>query len=115
MSRHPTTVFLAVLVSAFTVGGAMNSEMRLEPQAVSGPAGFDLDRWWSSLSSLFSISDPLALTLLIPLLLLVMGLCEKRMGSVRSLVVYLLGGVLSGVAGFGIGFLEEQYLSLIHI
>lgn len=113
MSRHPTTVFLAVLVSAFTVGGAMNSEMRLEPQAVSGPAGFDLDRWWSSLSSLFSISDPLALTLLIPLLLLVMGLCEKRMGSVRSLVVYLLGGVLSGVAGFGIGFLEEQYLELV--
>lgn len=69
--------------------------------------------WWGTVTSLFAVADVAALIAIVPVLLIVLGAAEKTMGSIRTLVAYVVGGVAASFVGLGVGVVEDQYLGFL--
>lgn len=64
-----------------------------------GAPGLKSGMWWSLLTSLFFATNPLAYLTASLMILLLLGLAERRLGSVRT-AIFLCGGQLAAVTLF---------------
>jgi membrane associated rhomboid family serine protease len=99
--RHvPVTAALVVLIAAtfaleWVRGGLGNARTLIELGALWAPLVLHNGEWWRLLTALFLHQDWLHLGSNLFLLLVFGWLYETSLGSIRTLVVYLVGGVAS--------------------
>ncbi|ARJ04170.1 membrane protein [Cnuibacter physcomitrellae] len=74
---------------------------------------FGRHQWWSPITSTFVATDWLSLIALVPLLLLVVGESERLLGSWRTAVAWVVGGVASTLLGFAASWLIVHFLEFI--
>ncbi|WP_191089387.1 phosphatidylglycerol lysyltransferase domain-containing protein [Microbacterium radiodurans] len=66
--------------------------------------------WWSTLTSLFVIENGPALLAFLVLAIVAVGAAERVMGSLRTAIAYLVGGIAASFLGLAIDLFEEAYL-----
>jgi rhomboid protease GluP len=102
--RHVPMTFslIALNLAAFAAlemsGGSQDIMTAVRFGAMWPPLLVEQGEWWRLLSALFLHFGPLHLSINMLLLFLLGRDCESRSGSVRFLVVYLMGGVSSSAA-----------------
>jgi phosphatidylglycerol lysyltransferase len=95
---------LVVLGLFLGVGAATNSFLSGPPEslldvAVVNATGLKDGRWWSMFTSLFFATNPLAYLAAALMILLFLGLAERRLGSLRTAAFYF-GGQFAAVGLF---------------
>ncbi|MFG6446511.1 phosphatidylglycerol lysyltransferase domain-containing protein [Microbacterium sp. P07] len=112
---RPVTLLItaAVIVLSFTGFIASPTGWGWQVLDEGVPEVFVQRHWWGTITSLFAVADLASLIGIVPLLLIVVGAAERVMGSIRTLVSYVVGGVAASFLGLGVGLLEERYLALL--
>ncbi|MGZ4662830.1 MAG: rhomboid family intramembrane serine protease, partial [Arthrobacter sp.] len=87
---------LAVLALFLGVGAATHSFVSGPPESILDVAavnatGLREGRWWSLFTSLFFATNPLAYLAAALMILLLLGLAERKLGTVRTAVIYFAG------------------------
>ncbi len=112
--RHrPVTILIAVLTIGLSVAGLIFEpiDWGFIPAQDAGGVGAATRHWWSSVTSLFVVETVPALIVFVVLVLVVVGAAERAMGSVRTVIAYLVGGVAASFLGFAIDLFEQTYLA----
>ncbi|MDF2579921.1 MAG: hypothetical protein K0S49_1500, partial [Microbacterium sp.] len=112
--RHrPVTLLIAILTIGLSVAGLIFEpiDWGFIPAQDAGGAGAATRHWWSSVTSLFVVETVPALIVFVVLVLVVVGAAERAMGSVRTVIAYLVGGVAASFLGFAIDLFEQTYLA----
>jgi len=102
LRSSPTTLGVTlVLLVASAVAGTLTAPASAETASwwAAGPSTTLDGRPWTAVTALLVASDPLQLLLDVVLLLLLLAAAEHRLGSVRTLVAFLLTGALGAVLG----------------
>lgn len=111
--RHPVAIALTAAIAVLSVASNIVPQLRITPHILGETVTTQGEHWPSTLLSLFAVPGPLALIGVIPLALVVLGFAEHAMGSLRTLLSYCVGGVLSTAVGIGTGYLEEQFADFL--
>ena len=112
LRRHPVTLAVALLTIGLSVAGLIFQpiDWGFVSGDDTGPGGQALRHWWSSLTSLFVVESIPALVVFVALVLVVIGGAERAMGSIRTAIAYMVGGVSASFLGFAIDLFEQTYL-----
>ncbi|SKA79930.1 Lysylphosphatidylglycerol synthetase, C-terminal domain, DUF2156 family [Agreia bicolorata] len=113
--RCPTTVVLSATMVLVSLVGFIVPRSEWGWDFLDGGENEILRQhhWWGALSSLLAVSDVAGLCLTVLVLAISVGAVERVMGSWRTLLAYLGGGVLASFGGSVIGWLEETYFSAL--
>lgn len=109
--RSPAAVAITlVLVAASAVAGTLAGPASAETTAWwAAGANTTLDgRPWTAVTSLLIAADPLQLLLDVLLMLPLLIVAERRLGSARTAVSFLLTGALGAVLGAGLQAIGAQ-------
>ncbi|MCU1518199.1 MAG: hypothetical protein JWQ75_2920, partial [Pseudarthrobacter sp.] len=92
--RLSSIPFTLVVLAVFLVAGAVTGsflagppEDMLDSASVSGP-GLRSGRWWSLFASMFFATNPLAYLTASLMILLLLGLAERKLGTVQAAVFF---------------------------
>lgn len=102
LRSSPTTVGITVvLVLASTLAGTLTGPASAETASwwAAGVSTTLGGRPWTAVTALLVASDPLQLLLDVVLVLVLLAVAERRLGSVRTLVAFLLTGAVGTTAG----------------
>lgn len=112
---RPVTLAVTALVIVLSLTGFIASPSGWGWQVLDEgvPEIFIQRHWWGTVTSLLAVPDLASLLALVPVLLVVVGAAEKTMGSIRTLIAYVVGGVAASFAGLGVGLLEERFLDFL--
>ncbi|MFG6503061.1 phosphatidylglycerol lysyltransferase domain-containing protein [Microbacterium sp. P05] len=112
--RHrPVTLAITVIVIALTFAGFIAEGWGWQVLDEGVPEVFVQRHWWGTVTSLFAVGDLGALVLIVPLILVVVGEAERLMGSIRTALAYVIGGVAASFAGLAVGLFEETSLEIL--
>ena len=99
--RVPFSIALAVVlvVTAITTGTAIGTapEAALQTWAAGVVTTFDEGQWWTVVTALFIPYDPFQLVFGVLASILLLGVAERRMGTWRAVLAFVVTGVI-GVA-----------------
>ncbi|MFD4422396.1 rhomboid family intramembrane serine protease [Agromyces sp. NPDC058484] len=110
--RVPFSIALAaVLVATSIVTGTMfgsASEATTATWAAGVTTTIEAGRWWTAVTALFIPFDPFQLVFGVLAAVLLLGVAERRMGTLRTIAAFLV----TGVAGVALGTLLQWIGSL---
>jgi phosphatidylglycerol lysyltransferase len=111
-----TTAYLGALVALAVIAGVPGrSSAWILRQTSTGFEQVVVDhRWWTPLTSLFFLHNPLELLIVLPVAALCLGFAEYRMGTARLIIsglVAVSAGTLAGIALQGVGVARGEMWS----
>ncbi|WP_256336120.1 bifunctional lysylphosphatidylglycerol flippase/synthetase MprF [Microbacterium sp. cf332] len=113
LRKRPVALVIAILTIGLSIAGLAFPSIDWGFASVDDAdlGGRALRHWWSSVTSLFVVESVPALVVFVILVFVVIGAAERAMGSIRTVIAYVVGGVAASFLGFAIDLFEQSYLA----